>query len=342
MTNPLQTSIIIPTFNRATTLSKCLEALAALKSNPKDFEIIIVDNNSRDNTHKISLGFARANPGLQVRYICETEQGCSPARNRGIVEARGEIICFLDDDSPPFPDWLDALLETFDDPEVGCAGGPSLLDFQEQEVPLWLQGDLVGMISGFNLRYTEPAPVSLWTELPLSCNMAIRRSVFTDVGFFRTDLGKSGDRLLAAGETELIERIGKAGWKVMYVPGARVRHLVSPERLNLSYLYRRGRGFAETYIVLTSDSRPGVVLRWFVSDLCHAGYMFFWFLVAIIRRKKLWFDDYMRFWIAAQRIPARIRALLRAGVVFAQRYQQKFLRNVPGRMRTRSHTRTIE
>ena len=305
----LQASIIIPTYKRAAYLSKCLDAVAVLNTDPKTFEIIIVDNNSPDATRDVSLRFAQKHPDLQVRYICETQQGCSPARNRGLTEARGEIVCFLDDDSPPEPDWLNALLDPFKDQNVGCTGGPSILDYQGQEVPVWLQGTLAGMISSYVLPYDEPTQVSLWAELPLSCNMAIRSSVLNDIGFFRTDLGKSGDNLLAAGETQLIERIHQSGWKVLYVPGARVNHFVSPDRLNISYLYRRGRGFAETYILLTSESRPLKIIVWLVKDLKYTIEMFFWYMVAVIKRKRLWFDDYMRFWMAIQRIPLRFNAL---------------------------------
>jgi GT2 family glycosyltransferase len=311
MSDILQASIIIPTYKRAAYLSKCLAAVAALQTDPATFEVIIVDNNSPDNTQDVSLKFAQAHPGLQVRYLYETEQGYTAANNRGVAEARSELLCFLDDDSPPETDWLNALLEPFKDPQVGCTGGPSILNYQGQEVPLWLRGTLAGMISGYVLPYAEPTPVSLWTELPLGCNMAIRRSVFADIGFFRTDLGKSGDNLRAGGETQLIERIYQAGWKIMYVPGAKVHHFVSPERLDVSYIYRRGRGLAETYVVLTADTRLSKVAGWFVSDLKHASHMFFWLMVALVKRKQLWFDDYMRFWIAAQRLPLRLKIFLR-------------------------------
>ena len=151
MSDLLLASVIIPTYRRASYLSKCLSAVAALETDPETYEIIIIDNNSPDNTHEVFLEFVQANPGLQVRYLCEAEQGCSSARNRGVAEARGEILCFLDDDSPPASDWLDTLLEQFNDPQVGCAGGPSILDFQGQEIPLWLRGDLQGLLSGFAL-----------------------------------------------------------------------------------------------------------------------------------------------------------------------------------------------
>ena len=181
MSGQLRASIIIATYKRAAYLSKCLEALAVLETDPTTFEIIVVDNNSPDNTQEVVLDFAQLHPALSVGYMCETNQGASYARNRGIAEARGEILCFLDDDSPPGPDWLNALLDRFLDLTVGCVGGPSILDYQGQERPPWLRGDLQGLLSGYTLPYTKPTQVSRWDQLPLSCNMAIRRNLFTDL-----------------------------------------------------------------------------------------------------------------------------------------------------------------
>ena len=140
--------------------------------------------------------------------------------------------------------------------------------------------------------------------------MAIRRTIFTEIGLFRTDLGKSGDRLLAGGETELAKRIDRAGWKIVYVPKAQVRHFVTPQRLDISYIYRRGRGIQESHILITADPRSLKIVRWFASDIWYATRMFFWFLVAIVRRKELWFDDYIRFWIVGLRIPLRAKWLM--------------------------------
>lgn len=315
MSSQFQASVIIPTYNRAAYLPICLEALASQKADLLTFEIIVVDNNSPDNTQEVTLTFAGSHPTLYVRYICETKQGASHARNRGIMEARGEIVCFLDDDSPPEPEWLTNLLAGFVDPTVGCVGGPSVLDYQGQEKPPWLYGDLQAHLSAYGLPYTEPTQVSLWEHFPLSCNMAFRKTIFTELGLFRVDLDRSGNQVLAAGDTEMADRVHKAGWKVMYVPDALVQHIVAPERLNKSYIYRIGRGLASSHVIQTTDSRPHMVARWFASDIWYATRMFFLFVAAIIRRKPLWFDDYMRFWMVGMRIPLRIKWLLQSSPV---------------------------
>jgi GT2 family glycosyltransferase len=305
----LRASIIIPTYNRAPYLSTCLRALASQKADPKIFEIIIIDNNSTDNTPVVILDFAQSHSNLSIKYLHEKNQGAAIARNRAMAEARGEILCFLDDDTVPPPDWLAAMEAGFASPNVGCVGGPAILDYQGQERPSWLRGDLQGLLSGYELSYKEPTEITEVAEFPFLCNMAVRRRVITEVGEFRSDLGRSANRKLAGEETELIGRILKAGWIILYLPKAHVRHLVAPERLKKQYIYRIGRGLASTHVYLTSDGRFLMIMRWFLSDLWYATRLLYKLLVAIVLRKSLWFDDYMRFWMVALRIPIRIRAL---------------------------------
>ncbi|HUM67664.1 MAG TPA: glycosyltransferase family 2 protein [Chloroflexota bacterium] len=307
----MKASIIIPTYNRADVLLLCLTAVSQLKTDPSLFETIVVDNASTDHTKDISLYFAQMHPHLSVRYTFEGRQGVSYARNHGVLEAQGEIICLLDDDSPPTPEWLNALLEPFSDPQVGCVGGPSMLDYQGQPVPPWLQGDLKMHLSAYRLPYVETTQVSRWEYYPLSCNMAIRRSLFAELGYFRTDLDRSGDHALAAGDTEMADRIHSAGRKVLYVPNALVNHLVYPDRLTKDYVYHIGRGLAETHVLLTYDRNPLQIIRWFLSDAWYATRMFFWLILAVLQRKPLWFDDYMRFWMVAQRLPVRFIRLFK-------------------------------
>lgn len=313
MPEVLPASIIIPTYNRAAYLSECLKAVAALKTDPATFEIIIVDNNSPDNTQDVSSKFAQAHPMLQTKYILETRQGLGYGRNRGVIEAKGNILCFLDDDALPYPEWLSVILSEFRDPTIGCFGGPALLNYQGQERPKWLKGDLQGLLSGYVLPYTKPTLVSKVAEFPFGCNMAFRKEVFNELGFFRTDLDRSGNQVLAAGDTEMIARAHKTGWKVMYLPEAQVSHLVAPERLKKEYIYLIGRGLAQSHVLITEDSRPRVIFRWFVSDSWYTTRMFLSFILSFIRGNPLWFDDYMRFWMVGMRIPLRVKSLIKEG-----------------------------
>ena len=307
----LKATVIVPTYNRPDYLSKCLDAIANQKICSSVFEIIVVDNNSQKVTEEIVQRFVRLHPQLQIRYIRETNQGTSFARNRGIKEANGEILCFADDDTMPHPNWLNELLNAFSDKEVGCAGGPMELDYQGREQPLYFQGDLQGLLGGFHLPYNKPAVVSTWTEFPWGGNMAFRKSVFPIVGFFSTALGPSADIRLTAEETEFIQRLYEHGYKVLYVPGARTRHLVPPERLNKSYIYHVGYGLASSHVILTSDPRLYMIMRWFMSDIWYALRLFGNLVNSLLQRKPLWFDDYIRYWMIAKRIPIRLKALMK-------------------------------
>ena len=91
-----QVSVIIPTYNRADYLQICLNALANLKTDPTLFEIVIVDNNSTDNTHSLVLAFAQSHPNMRVHYFLETSEGLSYGRNRGVNEAEEEFVFVLD------------------------------------------------------------------------------------------------------------------------------------------------------------------------------------------------------------------------------------------------------
>jgi glycosyltransferase involved in cell wall biosynthesis len=310
MTNPIQASIIIPTYNRAGYLTICLEAIASLNTSPSNFEIIVVDNNSSDNTSGIVSDYTDAHLELNVHYVNEKQKGLSYGRNRGVSESIGEILCFIDDDAYPTPEWLNAFINGFNDPAVGCAGGPAILDYQGQERPSWLKGDLQGLLSGYQLSYHEPTPITKYAEFPFGCNMAFRKKVLVELGSFRTDLDRSGDEVLAAGDTEMCNRVYKDGWKVMYLPEAQVRHIVAPERLKKSYIYRIGRGLAASHVILTSDPRHYMILRWFASDLWYTIRTFSKLIGTVIRGNPLWYDDYIRFWIVAQRLPIRFLKII--------------------------------
>jgi glycosyltransferase involved in cell wall biosynthesis len=109
-------SIIIPTFNGASRIGHCLDALLNQTSG-KNVEILVVNDGSTDNT----VGVVERSSG--VRLISQANAGPAAARNRGALEARGTIILFTDDDCVATPDWLDAMLEPFQDPEVVGAKG---------------------------------------------------------------------------------------------------------------------------------------------------------------------------------------------------------------------------
>src|SRR6185295_19406533 len=92
-------SVIICTYNRDKFIGEALTCLAKQTLPAENFEIIVVDNRSTDNTAAIAKKFIADHQELRARYVMEPHKGLSFARNRGIAEARASIITFIDDDA---------------------------------------------------------------------------------------------------------------------------------------------------------------------------------------------------------------------------------------------------
>ncbi|MGD8863726.1 MAG: glycosyltransferase family 2 protein [Myxococcales bacterium] len=115
-------SVVIPTFNRADILGRCLQALA--KQTYRPFEVIVVDDCSRDETPQILSEFAAAHPDMRLRHVRNAEQsGANPSRNRAVAMSEGSLIAFEDDDCIADPNWLQALVAQFVSDEVGAVTG---------------------------------------------------------------------------------------------------------------------------------------------------------------------------------------------------------------------------
>src|SRR5271165_7139360 len=119
----MKITVVLCTYNRAHSLSKALESvLASVLPSGLEWELLVVDNNSKDHTRATANEFCLRYPG-RVRYFFEAQQGLSNARNAGIREARGEIIAFMDDDVTVAPNWLHELTSPFQSRECAGVGG---------------------------------------------------------------------------------------------------------------------------------------------------------------------------------------------------------------------------
>ncbi len=241
-------TIAIPTYNRERWLKETLESLAAHRHLVPELEILVVDNKSTDGTAAMTKAFMeRVEPqsGTTWRYLLETMQGASHARNRSVREARGSIIVFLDDDVLLQPGWLDALLEPWKlerDADIGAIGGEVIPVFPEG-CPEWLEG----WMSPLRLR-DSAGPLDP-QQMPMSANLAVLKSVYEEVGGMRGDLGRNGEKLLAGEESEMIKRIRRAGWAIWYAPEAVVEHQFPLTRLNCAYAWRYSRESAQSRVI---------------------------------------------------------------------------------------------
>jgi glycosyltransferase involved in cell wall biosynthesis len=233
----MDASIVVCTYNRAESLRDTLRALQALRADPgRRWEVIVVDNNSKDHTKAVVEEAQRGWPLL--RYEFEGSQGLSHARNHGIGVARGDVILFTDDDVLPEPEWLETTLAGLETFGADACGG-FIAPIWESPPPAWLTERFYGFLAVRTDR-TDDHAVTADTPPPFGANMAFRREVFDRVGLFDTSRGRKGAVLASGEDGEMFERILAAGMKVMFLGGSRVHHKVESFRTTKRY-FRRWR-----------------------------------------------------------------------------------------------------
>jgi glycosyltransferase involved in cell wall biosynthesis len=229
-------SVIVPTHDRSDLLEGTLESLSHQSLDPERYEVLIVDNASPTNaTQKVAERWLRKD-GFRGRYVREEVLGANAARNRGVAEARGEILAFIDDDARAYPDWLESLLRSFGTGDASGVGGKIEL-LWEVPPPDWLHRNHLGLLAEFDLG-NERKRVDRYPYL-VSANLAFTADTLRRFGGFHLDLGRCGTSLISMDETELCFRIVKGGGLLFYEPMAVVKHFVPRERTRLSFLLRR-------------------------------------------------------------------------------------------------------
>jgi len=228
-------SVIICSHNRGADLCETLNAVSQLDYPPDDFEILIVDNASEDDTRMVVEAATAQMSNLL--YLHEQQLGLSHARNTGIENARGELVAFLDDDAAPQPDWLKRLETCFSDRQVACAGGMVKPVWQKLSGwPDWLHPRLTGYFTVID--YPDSRPLG-YPSCPAGTNVAFRKKIFAEVGVFNPQLGRTGTSLLSGEEADLCVAIEQAGYRVVYTPEAVVHHKVHENRLTRDWVLQR-------------------------------------------------------------------------------------------------------
>ena len=233
----MKISVILCTHNRCQILAKALSSVVATTlPDPDVWEVLVVDNNSSDQTRDVVEDFCRRYPG-RVRYLFEPQAGKSYALNTGIREAAGDIVAFMDDDLTVAPTWLHSLTAALHDNQWAGAGGRTLLA-QRFSPPRWLSlegPDSLGAILAALFDLGDK-PCSL-TKPPYGANMAFQKKMFEKYGLFRTDLGPSPNRDTPRPneDTEFGRRLLAAGEQIRYEPFAIAYHPLPEERIRQDY-----------------------------------------------------------------------------------------------------------
>lgn len=274
-------TIAVCTWNRAHFLRQTLAGLARQDYPADRLEVLVIDNNSTDDTRAVVAEFAGAPHA--PRHVLEPRQGLDHARNRGIAEATGDIIVFADDDILMEPDWVRQLVAPFaadSARQIGCVGGEVVPVFpdglpdwvREWHAPLAFRPDV------------GPLPPH---HTPMGANFALPKWVFDRIGPFAAGLDRQGRNLFGGGDGEIVRRVRAAGLEVWFAPAARVLHQMPAARTTFRYAARHAFDSARSR---TADraGRPGaaawLVTRFLLNLLKAPGFALLALLASLVFR----------------------------------------------------------
>lgn len=245
-TSAARVSVVLCTFNRAHVLGGALAALVDQVDAPS-YEVIVVDNNSTDDTRRIVETFAAT--GL-VRYVREPAQGLSYARNHGAATASADILAFTDDDVRVDASWIRTIVAAFDEhPEVDMIGGKVVPEWQA-EPPAWL-GD-AGHAPLAIVDYGA-TPLRIGPDQPrclIGANVAIHRRALERLHGFSARLQRVGDGIGSTEDHEFQTRLLETGGAALYDPRIVARAIVPGERLSKRYHRAWHQGHGRFYALM--------------------------------------------------------------------------------------------
>ncbi|PPB79663.1 GT2 family glycosyltransferase [Albidovulum inexpectatum] len=220
-------AIIIPHYNDAARLRRCLDALAA--QDLSGSEIVVVDNGSTQPLDDIAASFP------QVRFVTEHGRGAAMARNRGVTETRAEHILFLDADCIPSPGWLNAARSAIGKADI--VGGA--IDVFDETPPPRSGAQAFETVFAFNYRrYVQKKHFSV------TANLLTRRRVFDEIGPFRPGLSE---------DEEWCQRARGRGFSIALAEDMRVAH---PTRSDWPALRRKWKRLTSEMFALNMTNHP--------------------------------------------------------------------------------------
>lgn len=238
-------SVIVCTYNREKYIYNVLKSLADNTLPHNQYEIVLVDNNCSDNTRNECDRFVRNFPKVAFRYIVETNQGLSYARNRGIKESSGDVLVYVDDDALVNNAYLQTYADFFEQhPDIDAAGGPIIPQYETEE-PAWMSPIIKSLLTGYKYHGDRPKEFPQ-NDYPGGGNAAYRASVFEKVGLFNIELGRKGDSLVGAEEKDIFDKMITQDMRFYYLPNAILYHIIPEKKLSKDYFDRLSYSIGES------------------------------------------------------------------------------------------------
>jgi glycosyltransferase involved in cell wall biosynthesis len=259
--NP-QISVVICTLNRDYYLKSALQSLVDQTLSCENFEILVIDNGSVDKTKEVAtqefsfLG--------NIFYIYEPQTGLNYARNTGLKNSRGKYIAYLDDDAIASPQWLENILNIFQNsaPNVACIGG-KIDPLWESDRPEWLSDNLLGYLAILDI-----SPISTILskgQFLYGVNFAFDKNILQSIGGFEAGLDRQGKNLLSNGDIMVQKRIQDQGYVCFYDPKISVQHQIQASRLQPEWFYQRAYWQGISDAAMKNKRNKSVLIRIAVS-----------------------------------------------------------------------------
>jgi glycosyltransferase involved in cell wall biosynthesis len=250
-------TVVICTRNRAAQLVTGLTSMSRLRV-PADlqWELLVVDNGSSDNTGEVARSFASK---LPLRVTREETPGLANARNRGLAEARGRYICWTDDDVMVDEGWLEGYVAAFRAYPDGVVFGGPINTILEGPTPRWFArlatvpplSDMMAHDFG-----DKPIPLDFDTGvIPWGSSYAVRTAEQRQA-LYDPELGHSPLHKRISEETDAMHRMLQGGAQGWWAPDAKVQHIFPPRRQNLAFLYNSATAHGETVAYMRTRPEP--------------------------------------------------------------------------------------
>ena len=252
-------TVAIPTYNGAEKLPLVLDKLRnQIGLEGLSWEIIIVDNNSTDNTKKIISIFQENWPEkIQLRYCNEAQQGAGFARKKAVKVAKSPLIGFLDDDNIPAENWVVTAYEFAQKyPKAGAYASQIHGDFAGELPPNF---DRIKPFFAITERGDQPLLYKPATRvIPPAAGLVVRQEAWLESVPDKCILsGRVPGSMLTGEDTETISYIQKAGWEIWYNPAMEVIHKIPKERTQKDYLIKFFRGIGlSRYVTRMLNVKP--------------------------------------------------------------------------------------
>jgi glycosyltransferase involved in cell wall biosynthesis len=262
MANGYEISLVICTYNRCRYLPEAFESIKGQTLSPEKFELIVVDNNSTDDTAVITHQFIASNPQLNVCYCFEESKGLSFARNRALKEANSAILNYVDDDAILSSGYLESMLHFFtSNPDAAGAGGKVIPKYEDGREPEWMSKYLNGFIGKIDFG-SSVLLFSKEMKYPVGCNMAYKKAMLEKAGGFNNVLQFRSD------DKYIFYQVKKYSDQIYFVPDAWLYHYIDAHRLEIN-------NFKKLFLKTGNEEKKRVLNEQGIGGLIKKGIEFF-------------------------------------------------------------------